>query len=144
MAFIYRADCIFRTRTKTNTNTYKTLFERGGLCQPGPPLLIATENIWIFGWGYKCYPFLELYRRCLKSTSWQSSYTLPTMVHGKAIWNNMNWPNSLVPKQSSFLPTNRHLWMFYFDMNIRKRNKHMQSVNCYLWYTEDNDFHFIM
>ena len=87
---IYMQGCIFKTRTKSKTNT--TLYKREGLCQPGLWLFIATENIWIFGWGYKCcYPFLKYTEGVLNlHQAWHSQNTLPTMVHGEGICT-INW-----------------------------------------------------
>ena len=87
---IYMQGCICKTRTKSKTN--KTLYKREGLCQPGLWLFIATEHIWIYGWGYKCcYPFFKYTEGVLNlHQAWHSQHTIPTKVHGEGICT-INW-----------------------------------------------------
>ena len=145
ITFICRVDCIFRTKSKP----YQTPYKRGGLCQPGPWLLLSTENISIFKWCYQCCNLFLKYSEGVLNLhqAWHSPITLPTMIHGEVICTIINWFAPSTLQQSSCLPPSCHLRTFYFDINRKKRNRHMQSVILLyicMWYTEDNDFHFVM
>jgi hypothetical protein len=91
----------------------------------------STENILIFEWCYQCcYPFLKYTEGVLNlHQAWHAPNTLPTMVHGEVICT-INWfalTLSHVPTQLSCLPPCCHLRTFYFEINRKKRNNHLQS-----------------
>ena len=77
--------------------------------------------------------------------AWHSANTLLTQVHRVVICNSIFTyilpPLSLITKRLSWLSPFSYLRTFYLDKKI---NRHIKSVNIYLWNKEEYYFDFVM